>query len=182
MRAIKGGYSMGDIIIEEANYKAFILALANLLLLIAAGAIFIYGIMHRRAAYWLPGIVTGTGFFIGFIYFMIKIVNVKRLLTITRDGIIDSSSLGSIGFISFDVIKEFVIVNQFNKKGIAVIPKNIDNFLSNLSVVKRSLVKRNINSDLPAVVIPVNMAKDMEPEDILSLLQKRLLDYSSLYE
>jgi hypothetical protein len=173
---------MGDIIIEEMNYKAFVILLADLFLLIAAIAVAVYGFEKNKLRYLLPGIFAAVVFFIGFIGALVKAMKVKKLLTITRDGIIDSSSISGVGYISFDEIKEFMIVTIYNKKAIAVIPKNVDSFLSKLSVVKRSLVKRNLNSNLPPVAIYVDLAKDMEPEDILTLLQKRLSDYSSLYD
>lgn len=173
---------MGDIIIEEVNYKAFVIVLANLFLLIAAISITIYGFEKDKLSYVLPGIFTDAVFFVGFIGALVKAMKVKKLLTITHDGIIDNSSIGGVGYISFDDIKEFMIVTLYNKKAIAVIPKNVDSFLSKLSVVKRRLVKRNLNLNLPAVAIYVDLAKDMEPEDILTLLQKRLSDYSSLYD
>lgn len=173
---------MGDIIIEEMNYKAFVLVVANLFLAIAAGAIILYGITHDKARYWLPGTITFFVFFIAFLATAFQAMKVKKLLTITHEGIIDNSSIGGVGFISFDEIKEFIIVTIYNKKVIAVIPKNIDSFIGHLSAVKRRMVRRNLNLNLPPVAISVDLAKDMEPEDILSLLQKRLADYSSLYE
>lgn len=173
---------MGEIIIEETNYKAFALTMAHLFLLIASVAIVVYGFHEHKARYWLPGILISMIFLIGFAGALIKALSVKRLLTITVEGVIDNSSVGPVGFISFDEIKEFQIVTILNKKAIAVIPKNIDNFLSKLPVVKRGMVKRNLNLNMPPVTINVDMAKDMEPEDILSLLQKRLDDYRRLYD
>lgn len=173
---------MGDIIIEEMNYKAFVIMLANLFMLIAAFATTVYGFSKHKLNFWLPGLVSLIVLFIGFIISVMKAVQVKKLLTITREGIVDNSTIGGAGFISFDDIKEFLIISIYNKKAIAVIPKNIEGFLSKLSSIKRRMAKRNLNMNLPPVTILVDMAKDMEPEDILSLLQKRLADYSSLYE
>jgi hypothetical protein len=181
MNYIKG-VSMEDIIIEETNYKAFALILANLFLLLATIAIAAYGNIKHKPGIHSLGILGVTIFFLGLIASMIKGMQVKKLLTITMDGIVDSSSIGGIGFISFDDIKDIQIVSIYNKKAIAVIPKNMDSFLSKLTMVKRRQVKRNLYLNLPPVAINVEMAKDMEPEDILSLLQKRLLDYSRLYE
>jgi hypothetical protein len=177
-----GGYSVEDIIIEETNYKAFALTLASLFMLLASIAISVYGIMEHRAGYRRLGILAVVLFSIGFIASIVQATKIKKLITITMDGIIDNSSIGGMGFISFDDIKEVQIVTIYNKKAIAVIPKNMDNFLSKLSLVKRRQVKRNLYLNLPPVAILVNMAKDMEPEDILTLLQKRLSDCSSLYE
>lgn len=173
---------MGEIIIEETNYKAFALALGNLFLLLAAIAITAFGMIKHKMGFLLPGLAADLVFLMGFMGAVIKAGNIKRLLTITLEGIMDNSSIGGVGFISFDDIKEFQVVTMYNKKVIAVITKNIDTFLSKLSVVKRRQVRRNIHLNLPPVSINVNMAKDMEPEDILTLLQKRLSDYSRLYE
>lgn len=173
---------MGDIIIEEINYKAFVLVLVNLLLVITASIVTVIGIAQEMARYWLPGILVVFLSVIGFMATALKVMKVKKILIITRDGIIDNSTLSAIGFISFEEIKEFVIVTINNKKAIAVIPKDIESFLIQLNVVKRSLVKRNLNQNLPAVAIQVDKAKDMEPEDILTMLQKRLADFVSMYD
>jgi hypothetical protein len=173
---------MGEIVIEKVNYKAFIIMLANLFMLIAAIAITVYSFREDITSYRIIGIIAVAGFFVGFVAAVVNASQVKKLLTITHEGIIDNSSISGVGFISFDEIKEFIIVTINYKKSIAIVPKNVDSFLSQLSLVKRKLVKRNINSNLPPVMIPVNLAKDMEPEDILSLLKKRLTDYSSLFE
>jgi hypothetical protein len=172
---------LGEIIIEKINYKAFVVMLANLFFLIASIAIMILGFKDSKAMYWLPSAAAALAFLVGFIAALINVMQVKRLITITMDGIIDTSSISGAGFISYDDIKEFIIVTVYGKKVIAVIPKNIDVFLIKLSAVKRRLAKRNISLNLPPIMIPVNLAKDMEPEDILSLLTKRLSDNNSLY-
>ncbi len=173
---------MGDIVIEESNYRAASLALASLFLLIASIAIYIYGISKYKLYFWLPALIAAILFFIGFIASLTKAVKVRRLLTITVDGIIDNSTISGMGFISYDDIKEFRIVNLYRSRVIAVIPKDNDQFISKLTLVKRRQVKRNLIMKLPPVSIPVDQAKDMEPEDILSLLRKRLSDHSRLYE
>ncbi len=173
---------MGDIIIEESNYRAASLSLASLFLFIASLAIHIYGVSRDRKIFWLPALFAAILFFIGFIVAVSKAVKVRKLLTITVDGIIDNSSISGMGFISYDDIKEFRIVNLYRSRVIAVIPKDVDQFISKLSLGKRRQVKRNLIMKLPPVSINVDQAKDMEPEDILSLLQKRLSDYSRLYE
>lgn len=175
----RGNY-MGEIVIEKINFKDYIMVLVNLLLLIATIAVALYGFEEHKARYWLPGLFFCAVFFVSFLISIFNARQVKRLITITREGIVDNSYISGRGFISFDEIKDFVIINVNYKEAIAVIPKNIDSFLLKLNMVKRSVAKRNINANLPPVIIPVNLAKDMDPEDILSLLKKRLLDYSSL--
>ena len=173
---------MGDIVIEEINYKAFVMVTGSMLLLIASVAMTIFGVQRNRSAYWVPGIMASFVFLIIFSAMAMNAMKVRKLLTITHEGIIDSSSLGGLGFISFDDIKGFQIVNVYNKRAIAVIPKDVESLLTQFTLVKRRLIKRNLSLDLPPILIMVDLAKDIEPEDILSLLNKRLLDYSSLFE
>lgn len=173
---------MGEIVIEEVNHKAIVMTLANLFLLIASFAILAYGLAGHRLRYSFPGFLATVVFLVCFISSVVKAMKIKSLITIALDGITDNSSIGGVGYISFDDIKEFLIVTIYNREAIAVIPKNIDDFLSKYSGMKRRLIKKNIQQNLPPVAIYVDMAKDMEPEDILSLLEKRLSDYSSLYE
>ncbi len=173
---------MEEIIIEKINYKAFVMVLGTLFLLIAAFAIMIYGFYKDRISFLLPGALAVPVLLIVFIIAVADARKVKRLLTITHEGIIDNSSISGAGFVSFDDIKDFVIITLYNRKAIAIIPKNIDSFLLKLNMVKRGIAKRNINLNLPPFAIPTYLAKDMEPEDILSLLKKRLSDYSSLYD
>ncbi|HWT74463.1 MAG TPA: STM3941 family protein [Mobilitalea sp.] len=173
---------MGEIVIEENNYKAFITVLAYAILLMGAIAITIYGFLTQRLSNLVPGLISAMVFFIFFIVSLGKALQVKKLLTITRDGIIDHSAVSGVGYISFDEIKEFTIMSVYHKETIAVIPKNTEQFLKKFNVVKRRLMKRNISMNLPPITIHVDMAKDMAPKDILTLLQKRLSDYSSLYD
>lgn len=173
---------MGEIIIEESKYRTFAVALASLLLFLASLAIAIYGINRDQKKFYMWGIIVSIILLICFIVAVANAAKVKKLITITVDGIIDHSGLSGIGFISFDDIKEFQVVSFYRARAIAIIPKNMELFLSELSLVKRRQVKRNLIMKLPPVYINVELAKDMEPEDILSLLQKRLIDYSSLYE
>ncbi len=173
---------MEDIIIEETNYRAFIFALANFFLLAASIAITVYGTMQHKSDYRRWGITAIILLSIAFLAAVIRATRIKKLITITMDGIIDHSSRGGMGFIPFEDIKEFKVVDINNREAIAVIPKNMDNFISGLSMIKKGQAKKHVYLDLPPVVIFVNTAKDMEPEDILTLLQKRLLDCHSLYE
>jgi RNase P/RNase MRP subunit p29 len=176
------GDFMGDIVIEESNYKALVLALANLFLLLAFISIFVYGVIEHRKLLWLPSIFISLIFLINFISALLKASKVKPLLIITRDGIIDNSSHGMIGFISYNDIKEFKITKYHNIEVIEVILKDREKFIEKLPATKRMQIKGNALLKKPLIQIKTDKAKDMEPEDIYTLLQKRLMDYRSLYD
>lgn len=172
---------MGDIIIEESNYRSFAMMLGNIFMMAASVAILIFGMQQQSKLVSTIGTLASCAFFLGLLILIPKAAKEKKLLTITRDGIIDSSSLGGYGYISFSDIKEFVIIGTYRSQIIAIIPKDTNKLLGKLPAVKRLQIKKN--NELQRIIIPIHveLAKDMEAEDILSLLQKRLLDYSRLY-
>lgn len=173
---------MGDIVIEETNHRAFAMTMANFFMLSASIAVNIYGRIKSHKIYTIMGLLTAVVFFVGFIVAIIQASKTKKLLTITLDGIIDCSSIGGYGFISYNNIMDFEIVSQHGIKTIAITLKNPKEFMSKLAPAKRRQIKRNIQLNQPPIVIHTELAKDMEPEDILTLLQKRLSDYKRLYE
>lgn len=173
---------MGDIIIEEANSRAFAITVANFFLLTASIAICIYGFVKGNKLYITGGLLAAVAFLVGFLIAIVYALKEKRLLLITVDGVDDCSSLGGYGFISYGDIKEFDIVSHHNTKTIAIILTNRKEFISKLEPPKKSLAKRNLYLKQPAIQIHTEQAKDMDAEDILTLLQKRLRDYKQLYQ
>lgn len=118
---------MGDIVIEETNHRAFAMTMANFFMLVASISIFIYGVVTGNKLYKIVSILSSVIFFWGFIVAIMQTAKEKILLTITVDGIIDCSSLGGIGFISYRDIKEFEIIDQHKTKMIAVTLKILKN-------------------------------------------------------
>jgi len=172
---------VGDIIIEETNYRAFVITMANVFMLIASIAVMIYGIAKGKKPCIIVGILTTVIFFIGCIAAILKASNKKIFLTITVDGILDSSSKGGYGFIPYKDIKDFEIINYYGTETIAVILKNPEDFISKLPLSKKRQAKRNLSLKLPAVILHTDLVKDMIPQNILTLLAKRLRDYNRLY-
>lgn len=172
---------MGDIIIEETNHRAFAMSLANFFMLVASLAICIYGIMKGNKLYMIGGLLAAVVFCVGFVIAIMQALKEKKLLIITMDGINDCSSIGGFGFISYSEIKDFEIIQHYNTETIAIILKNRKEFLSKLAHPYWKLAKSNLSLKQPAIQIHTELAKDMEPEDIMTLLQKRLRDYNRLY-
>ena len=176
---------MGDIIIEEINYKAIIRSFITITLFACAIGLVIYGFEHNIKVCWLPGLILAVVISFFLIDALMEAVKEKRLITITREGIIDNSDEGGLGFISFDDIKEFKLITIHNKKAIAIIPKNEKSFAIRYKLAANKEAagkagKRNAIKEHNPPVILVNRAKDMAAEDILTLLQKRHADIACL--
>lgn len=173
---------MGDIVIEEANNRAFALSLASFFMLVASISILVFGTVRGNNRYIIVGLLAAIVFLVCFLASIMQAVKEKVLLTITLDGFIDSPTVGGLGFISYDDISNFEIVSQYNAETIAVILKDRDRFIAKLPPVKRRKIKSNLYLKQPLIIIHTELAKDMETMDIFTLLQKRLKDYQRLYE
>lgn len=173
---------MEKIVIEERQSKTIKLMFLGLLILIAAVVIWITGMREKRVLLWLPGFLAMVISSIIFLIYLGRALQRKPLLTITFDGIIDSSSVSSVGYIPFQDIEGFCIVNQAGQKLIGVIPKDEKVFTDKLSPLKQRIAKNNIDNRTAPFTLQVDRAKDMSLEDIFTLLTKRLNDYSSLYD
>lgn len=173
---------MGDIIIEETNHRAFAMTMANFFMMIATISISIFGFISDVKFYKILGLLAAVIFFIGFIGSIIQGAKKKVLLTITVDGIIDCSSIGGYGFISYKDIKDFEIIHLHGVETIAVILKDPEGFVAKLPPPKKRQAKRNLSLKQPAIILHTELAKDMVPQDILTLLQKRLRDHKRLFK
>lgn len=178
---VRGVKPVGDIIIEETNYRAFVIMMADIFMLIASIAVMIFGIAKEKRLCIFVGILATVLFFIGLIAAILKASVKKIFLTITVDGILDSSSKGGYGFIPYKDIEDFEIINYYGTETIAVILKNPEDFIAKLPLSKKMQARRNLSLKLPAVILHTDLVKDMIPQDILTLLTKRLRDYNRLY-
>lgn len=172
---------MEDIIIEEKQSTILRLNLLGLLMTSICAIILLYGI---KSSSFFNKMLGGLGvlFFGGCtLYIFSRTIKPKALLTIKVDGFIDSSTAGSIGFISFSDIEKFEVVNIFGQRMIGVWPKDIKQFVQNLPQLRQKSARSSLRMNLPPVAIRVDTARDMSIEDILTLLQKRHVDYNGLY-
>ena len=173
---------MEKIVIEERQSKAIMIATVGLLLLLVSAAIWIFGIKEKIILFGIIGFIATIFCGIRFLGLLMVTFQRKPLLTITFDGIVDSSSASSVGYIAYQDIAHFCIVHLYGQKVIGVIPKDEEAFIDKLSPLIQEIAKTNINMKNPPFTIRVDRAKDMSLEDIFTLLKKRLDDYSCLYD
>ena len=173
---------MENIVIEERQSKILRIHLLGLFMTVLSAIIFMLGIKNKQFVYGFIGVIGVLFFGICTIYSFMRTIKPKALLTITVEGIEDSSTAGCAGFIPFREVESFEIVNIFGQKMIGVNPKDVDQFVNKLPQIKQKAARTNLRMKMPPVAIRVDTARDMSIEDILTLLQKRLSDYSSLYD
>lgn len=171
---------MEKIIIEEKQTKAVRHFLRSFALFFLAVTLWVAGFRARSLLLGLPGGIAAVVFGIRCIVNLLKASQKKPLITITFDGIIDSSSKNSIGMLSFQDIEQFCIAEEDDAVGI--IPRDEEVFIKKLSPLKQQKAIDNKSYEKPVFLLYVGNAKDMSLEDIYTLLKKRLDDYRSLYD
>lgn len=172
---------MGDIVIEETNYKLFIMTMVNGILLVASIAIAIYGVIYKHPIILHCGLLVLIILLIQFIRNLNRVSTPRPILIISRDGFTDSSSAIPL-YIPFSEIKQFETINIYGTPMIGVIPKNAENFLRRLTPVRQKVARERLKIQLPPFALSLTRVKDMSLEDVYSLLDKRLADYSRLYD
>lgn len=122
---------MEKIVIEERESKSTKIVVVGLFMLFSI-AVWIFGIKEKRILYWIIGFVATVTTGIRFLILLTRTLERKPLLTITFDGIIDSSSTSSVGYIAFQDIHRFCIAHINGQKVIGVIPKDDEAFIDKL--------------------------------------------------
>lgn len=172
---------MEKIIIEAKQPRALKKALASFFMFMMSTACYLIGMRVRITLIWLFGFMSTIFFFIAFIIYFGKTRVIKPLLTITFDGIIDSST-NSIGYIPYIDIKRFHIVTVGGRQVLGVEPKNVHSFINKLPPSIQQAASIRLEQMEHPLIIDVSNAKDISLEDIYTLLKKRLEDYRSLYD
>jgi hypothetical protein len=169
------------IIIEAKQPKAIKTAAGGFILLLLSISLCVIGMRDKRTVYWLIGFISSVFFLISFIILCGKTRIKKPLITITFDGIIDSST-NSVGYIPFKDIKQFTIVNVMGVEVLGIKPRDDEGFIKKLPPTMQNIARIRQEENHPPFTIDVSNAKDMTLKDIYTLLRKRLMDYSSLYD
>lgn len=173
---------MEKIVIEKKQPKVFRIFMLCFLLMIMSFILWIIGMKERKTLLSTVGLLLSVVFTIRFFIALSKTLQKKPLITITFDGIIDSSSEKSVGYIAFGDIDKFLMINKSGMKAIGIIPKNEEIFIRKLSPIKQEIARANLAKQQPLLALSLDNAKDMSLEDIYTLLKKRLNDYSCLYD
>jgi len=100
------------------------------------------------------------------------------LLLIGEDGITDRSTASSVGFIAWQEIQSIYVQKNFNQRFIGISIYDLNNFMKRISPIKRIIIKINLMLNYAPLSINLDTA-DMDFNEALALLQKRLEEYRS---
>ena len=170
-----------DIVIEENKKRIKYMLLLDLIMLAASAAVLWVGFHDKSIMFKLVGAAGIIYFLAGLFAIAARIVKEKPLLIIKEEGVVDSSSASSTGFISYLDIDHVEMIDIMGQKAIGLVMCDNEKFMETLPAVKKNNIKNNLKLNYPAVILRVNTAKDMEIKDIYTLLKKRVEDFRALY-
>jgi hypothetical protein len=127
----------------------------------------------------IPIDVIGVAIFsLGCIVLIKRLIIPKNILEISKDGFIDNSTLKSIGFVSWNVVKYIYLSNVASQTYIAISVNNIYKFLDDLSLKKRRNVEANLSIGCSPIMITLFYTK-ANNEAVLNIMKAYLDHYNA---
>lgn len=168
---------MKEIVIEEQKSLLMKRVRVAAIMVVASVAVLVLGFIDNVLVMKFLGIAATIYFLLCFVVLVKRAWNVKPLLIITEESVVDSSLALSLGEILFSEVERFEIVNVYGQRTIGVVPVDIEQFMERLTKTQKKNAKLCLDRGYPPVSLRVDTAKDMTIEDIFALLEKRLEEY-----
>jgi hypothetical protein len=135
------------------------------------------GITEEQIFFSIVGAFGFIFFSLGLIVQVGRTISRKPLFTIKWNGIEDTGSIGAMGFIPFEEIKAIVLGNILGRKSIGIVFYDLDRYMLKLSPMRQRIVRTNISSHYPAVLLRVDSLKGKDANEVYDLLSNVLEQY-----
>lgn len=168
---------MKEIVIEEQKSLLMKRVGVAAIMVAASVAVLVLGFVDNVLIMKLLGIAATAYFLLCLVVLAKRAWNIKPLLVIREDSVVDSSSAYSLGEILFSEVERFEIVNVYGQRTIGIVPVDTEQFMERLPNSQKKNAKLCLDRGYPPVSLRVDTAKDMTIEDVFALLEKRLADY-----
>lgn len=163
---------MKDLIIYENKKQAYKLLRQAFLMTGAAGVLLYLGVVEKNLLFDIMG---GLGCFFFGICTLVQLARVwlkKPLFIIKENGVEDTSTATSVGFIKYEDIKEIVIGKILGKECIGIHLTDINTFLESLPPVKQKAIKSNLANKFPPILLRVDSIEGKTGREIYEELQQ----------
>lgn len=167
---------MNDIVIREKKGKVIGDIIMGIFITLLSIYVLVVGLVRLKVFLIIFGVL-GTILFGSALIFIIKgVINKRPVLIIREDGILDMSTLSSIGLIPWEHIKSLKIQRMFSIRFIGIDVYDLDKILNGASLLARLNIKFSLLLKYPPLSINVNTA-DIELNTLLLLIQEKLEEY-----
>lgn len=158
------------IVVYPSRWKLLLLALGALLFVVF-GCLIGLGWLDAPLDQVIIAAYVGVPFFgLCFAYLVYRLISPKPSLIVDERGIYDNASALGAGWIRWEEIEEMYAFEYRGQTMLGIIPKDEEEILGRLSLLKRSVMR--INTALPGVECPVNIPQTALPITIEELLQR----------
>lgn len=167
---------MENIVIFERRDKVVRQVIFTTLLLLVSVYIIIGGWRNNELVYLIAGII-GVLLFGASLIFVGRGLFVRRpLLTITPEGIVDTSTITSIGIIRWDEIASVTLVKRFRQTFVDIEARDAAAVIGRLTDFRRFLLRVNMESKQTLVSIPLGTA-ELSEDEVRAILERKLREH-----
>lgn len=168
---------MKDIIIYEKKKDAIKVVLQALFMTVAAAVLVYMGKQDHNTLFIIVGGIGSIFFAFCLLVQVIRTIRRRPLFIIKENGVEDTSTVTSYGFIEYEEIQELVLGKTLGKESIGIVFKDVESFISKQTPVKQKTIKNNLANHFPAVVLRVDSVDNYTAQEVFNLLQKRLEEF-----
>lgn len=163
---------MKDFIIYENKKQACKLLGQAVLMTVAAGVLLYMGIVEEDLLFDIIGGLGVLFFGVCTLVQLMRVISKKPLFIIRENGVEDTSTATSVGFISYDDIKEIVIGKILGKESIGIYLTDINGFLETLPPVKQKAINSNLANKFPPILLRVESIEGKTGREIYEELNQ----------
>lgn len=163
---------MKDLVIFEKKKQAYKLLGQAILMTGASGVLLYMGIVEENILFDVMGGLGSFFFLICTVVQFIRVMKRKPLFIIKENGVEDTSTATSVGFVTYDNIKEIVIGKILGKECIGLYLTDINVFLESLPPVKQKAIQSNLANKFPPILLRVDSVEEKTGREIYEELQQ----------
>ncbi|WP_310602972.1 STM3941 family protein [Anaerosporobacter sp.] len=171
------GEEMNRLTIYENKKQAHKLLGQACFMTVASGILLYMGIVDENTLFDIMG---GVGsFFFGLCTLVQfgRVIKRKPLFVIQENGIEDTSTSTSVGFIAYEDIQEIVMGKTLGKESIGIYLTDVNALLETLPQVKQKAIQSNLANKFPPVLLRVDSVEGKTGRDVYVELQRTYEEY-----
>lgn len=172
---------MEDMVIKQNQNKQFKLVLLGLVMAAISVFVLIMGVNESDIRFTIIGGI-GTMFFGAcFAIIIRRFLKPTDILIVDRNGITDHSTATSVGFISWEDIKDIFITRCLSQRSISIKLKNTSKLLSHMTLTRSIYNRLNARVSSGAQISITLQSTDVDINEIVKMMLERLEAFRSTH-
>ena len=169
---------MDEIIIKENKKKVIKLIILGIIFLMVGTYTLVMGLIAKELFYAISGVIITVLIGTSLLFTVKTFIAQTPLLLIGKDGITDTSTASSVGFINWQEIQSINVQKSFGQEYIGITVYDLNKLMKRISIVKQVAMKANLIFKYPPVAISL-LTADIELNEVVSIMQRRMEEYKT---